>query len=547
MKHLIALTGALTGAMALASASAFAQIENGDFETWNSNTPAGWTTIDSGISLSPSEAYVQTGSRSAKVDVTTKNQGSTDFRQSIPVTAGVPVEVSVSVYHTEGRVKARLYVDGYLGYSNPSQTGQWQTLSHTYTPSSNGQIEVGLRFYDTSGFDGNETVYVDNFQPRTDSVPVDPPPVTPTPGCDKTETTLTLTTDSYGSETSWVLKNSGGTSLYDGSGYQSNVTVNKAFCLDNGQYSFTINDSYGDGLTGNGGYSITVGSDVVAEGGDFNHSETKTFTIGEDSTPTPIDPTPVDPNGYYQDAEGLTGQALKTALFNIIKSHNSRGYSAIWSFYHDAARDNYYENDGSILDIYSEKPQSGDSFSYTVGQDQCGTYRGEGDCYNREHSFPKSWFGGKVEPMNSDVHHIFATDGYVNAKRSNYPYGEVGSASYTSSNGSKLGSSNTSGYNGTVFEPIDEFKGDVARAYFYMATRYQDRIAGWENNSSNSDAVLDGSNSQVFEPWMLTMLKKWHSEDPVSQKEIDRNQAAFEFQGNRNPFVDHPEFVEQIW
>ncbi|MGY0219405.1 HNH endonuclease signature motif containing protein [Endozoicomonadaceae bacterium StTr2] len=540
MKHLIALTGALTGAMALASASAYAQIENGDFEAWNSNTPAGWTTIDSGISLSPSEAYVQTGSRSAKVDVTTKSQGSTDFRQSIPVTAGVPVNVAVSVYHTEGHVKARLYVDGYQNFSNPSQTGQWQTLSHTYTPSSNGQIEVGLRFYDTSGFDGNETVYVDNFKPRKDSGPVNPPVK---PSCDKTEVNLTLVTDNYGSETSWTLKNSGGTSLYNGSGYHSNTTINKAFCLDDGQYSFTIYDSYGDGLTGNGGYRIAVGSKVLAEGAQFSSSETKTFSIGGGSKPTP--PGPVDPNGYYQSVQGLTGQALKTGLFNIIKNHTSRGYSAIWDFYHTGERDNYYENDGSILDIYSEKPQSSDSVTYTVGQDQCGTYRGEGDCYNREHSFPKSWFGGKIEPMNSDVHHIFATDGYVNAKRSNYPYGEVSSASYTSSNGSKLGSS--TGSFGTVFEPIDEFKGDLARAYFYMATRYQDRIAGWEDNTSNSDAVLDGTSTQVFEPAMLVLLKKWHSEDPVSQRERDRNQAAYEFQGNRNPFVDHPEFINMIW
>ncbi|MDF4367401.1 endonuclease, partial [Vibrio parahaemolyticus] len=172
----------------------------------------------------------------------------------------------------------------------------------------------------------------------------------------------------------------------------------------------------------------------------------------------------------------------------------------------------------------------------------------EGDCYNREHSFPKSWFGGKVEPMNSDGHHLFATDGYVNAKRSNWPFGEVGTATYVSSNGSKLGQASTSlGYSGTVFEPIDEFKGDFARAYFYMATRYENVVGNWEGNSSNADAVLDGSSSTVFEPWMLNMLKRWHKNDPVSEKERNRNQQVFDFQGNRNPFIDHPEFVEQIW
>jgi endonuclease I len=150
--------------------------------------------------------------------------------------------------------------------------------------------------------------------------------------------------------------------------------------------------------------------------------------------------------------------------------------------------------------------------------------------------------------MNTDVHHIFATDGYVNSKRSSYPYGEVSSASYTSANGSKVGSTSSSlGYAGTVFEPINEFKGDLARAYFYMATRYKNNIAGWDANSIYADAVLDGSGGQVFETWYLSMLKSWHIQDPVSQNEIDRNEAGYSHQGNRNPFVDYPSFVTEIW
>ena len=251
---------------------------------------------------------------------------------------------------------------------------------------------------------------------------------------------------------------------------------------------------------------------------------------------------------YYKSAEGKTGYTLKTALYNIINNHNSQGYSAVWDLVKTADIDNYYEKDGTILDIYSEKISGSDSINFTKVTDQCGQYSKEGDCYNREHSFPKSWFGGKVEPMNSDGHHLYATDGYVNAKRSNWPFGEVGSATYTSSNGSKVGSAASSlGYSGTVFEPIDEFKGDLARAYFYMATRYENEIANWEGNSDNSNAVLNGTNTTVFEPWVLAMLKRWHANDPVDQKEIDRNNAVYNFQGNRNPYVDHPEFVNMVW
>ena len=149
-----------------------------------------------------------------------------------------------------------------------------------------------------------------------------------------------------------------------------------------------------------------------------------------------------------------------------------------------------------------------DSYVYAASSDQCGSYNSEADCYNREHSFPRSWFGGAIEPMNSDIHHIFASDGFVNSKRSSYPYGEVGSASFTSTNGTRLGNAAAgTGYSGVVFEPIDEFKGDVARAYFYMATRYQNQLANWQTNSSEANAALNGSSNQVFESWLLQLLK----------------------------------------
>ena len=531
----------LSTALLLGSLPVMANVANGGFEQWSGNTPSSWSTIDSGISLTRSTSTVKSGSSSAAVNVTTGSQSNTDLLQQVAVEAGKTYNFSADVYHTEGKIKARLYVDGYQGYSNQAQTNQWQTISHSYTPSSDKTISVGLRFYDVSGFDGSETVYVDNFLPNTDG--------NASTSCTDNSLTLTLNTDNYGSETSWAVNNNQGSAVANGSGYASNTQYDEQICLTDGTYTLVISDSYGDGMccsTGNGSYALKQGSTTLASGASFNNTDSTAFTLGSGSGDGGgTNPTPT---GYYVTAQGLSGYALKTELYNIIKDHNAQGYSAIWNFYDSSARDKYFENDNSILDMYSEKPNGSDSYNYTAVSDQCGNYSGEGGCYNREHSFPKSWFGGTIEPMNSDVHHIYATDGYVNSKRSNFPFGEVASASFTSTNGSKLGSAASSlNYSGTVFEPIDEFKGDFARAYFYMATRYENVIGTWQTKTTSSNAVLNGSSNQVFESWVVAMLLDWHNSDPVSQMELDRNQAAFEFQGNRNPYIDHPEFVEMIW
>ncbi|MBH0057712.1 endonuclease [Pseudoalteromonas sp. SWXJZ94C] len=551
MSHRTYKTTILSTALLLGSLPVMANVANGDFEQWSGNTPDSWSTIDSGIALSPSTSVVNSGSRSAAINVNTGSQSNTDLLQQVNVEAGQTYNFSADVYHTEGKIKARLYVDGYQGYSNEAQTNQWQTISHSYTASSSKTINVGLRFYDVSGFDGSEIVYVDNFLPNTSII--SPPP---TSSCSTNTLTLTLKTDNYGSETSWVINNSQGSAIANGNGYSSNTQYNEQVCLTDGAYTLIVSDSYGDGMccsAGDGSYTLIQEQVTLASGASFNNTESTAFELG-DSTGDPGDgsgggttPNPT-PTGYYVTTQGLTGYTLKTELYNIIKDHNAQGYSAIWNFYDSSARDKYFENDNSILDMYSEKPNGTDSYNYTAVSDQCGTYNSEADCYNREHSFPKSWFGGTVEPMNSDVHHIYATDGYVNSKRSNYPFGEVASASFTSTNGSKVGSAASSlNYSGTVFEPIDEFKGDFARAYFYMATRYENVIGNWQNITTSSNAVLNGSSNQVFESWVVTMLLNWHNSDPVSQMELDRNQAAFEFQGNRNPYIDHPEFVEMIW
>jgi endonuclease I/chitodextrinase len=248
------------------------------------------------------------------------------------------------------------------------------------------------------------------------------------------------------------------------------------------------------------------------------------------------------PAGYYNSANGLSGAALKTELSSIITNgHVDKGYSGLWTAYKTTDIDKDYENDGTILDIYSEKPSGADSYNYTPGSDQCGTYSTEGNCYNREHIVPQSLFN-QASPMVADIHFIRATDGKVNGMRSNYPFGKVGSASFTSQNGSKLGTSVSSGYAGTVFEPIDEFKGDVARMIFYFVTRYQSKLSTFSSGNMLGNSTFPG-----LQTWELNVLLAWHNQDPVSQAEIKRNNASYTFQGNRNPFIDNPNYVNLIW
>jgi len=257
-------------------------------------------------------------------------------------------------------------------------------------------------------------------------------------------------------------------------------------------------------------------------------------------------------SNYYSGIGNETCENLKTALHNLINNHTSVSYNSLWTHYQTT--DDHLNDSGSeiiVWDMYSDNP-AGTENEFTFVIEQCGAYVSEGDCYNREHSFPKSWWGGSTSaPQYTDIFTVIPADGWINGVRNNNPYGEVqsGTETQTTNNGSKLGSSSITipGYSGSVFEPIDAYKGDLARGYFYMATRYENVIAGWENFTPESDAVLDGTSYQVFETWMLDLLMNWHDSDPVDQKEIDRNEAIYAIQGNRNPFIDHPEYVAAIW
>ena len=246
------------------------------------------------------------------------------------------------------------------------------------------------------------------------------------------------------------------------------------------------------------------------------------------------------PAGYYSTATG-TGYTLKTQLYNIIKDHTVIDYAGLYVTYQTSDIDNFFEKDGSVLDMYSENPAGTDPYNYSIAATQrCGNYTNEGDCYNREHIIPQSVFN-ELSPMVSDAHFITPTDGKVNGIRSNYPHSVVVTPSQTTLNGSKLGTSTTAGYSGLVFEPIDEFKGDIARMYFYFATRYENTVAGYNY------AMFNNTSNQVFTTAFLNQLLAWHNQDPVSAREIARNNAIYARQNNRNPFIDNPNYVTEIW
>lgn len=249
---------------------------------------------------------------------------------------------------------------------------------------------------------------------------------------------------------------------------------------------------------------------------------------------------PLAVRDYYRSAYGLSGTALKAKLQQIITSSmTGKGYSALWTMY----KTTDVAPNGKVWDMYSSTSADGTSAAYwfTFGTNQdSGSGSSEGQFYNREHSWPNSTFGATSNALAySDGHHVTPTDKIVNNKRSNYAYGEVGTPSWTSRNGSKFGPARAGlGFTGDVFEVINIYKGDHARMHFYMALRYY-------NNSTF--LVCDWSNAGAkLKPWYDTMMRSWASLDPVSAKETARNNTVQAYQGNRNPFIDYPELLNLI-
>ncbi len=263
------------------------------------------------------------------------------------------------------------------------------------------------------------------------------------------------------------------------------------------------------------------------------------------------------PGNYYNSLDtNLACASFKTALFHLIASNtNVVPYASVDNYY-NRTDEKPAETGGGyvIVERYaSENPFGTDYCDFRYPAGFCLTTPSDTNecvCYNKEHVFPKSWFGTTVYPMYSDMHYVWPADNRVNLFKSNFPIGYQKNATYTSKNGTKIGQSDGSknfGYTSSnIFEPIDSFKGDFARAYLYVVTRYEDSIPFWPGRSTSSN-VLDGNKYPGLKSWILQICVNWSKMDPPSSFEMKRNDSVYAIQGNRNPYIDHPEWVEKIF
>lgn len=234
---------------------------------------------------------------------------------------------------------------------------------------------------------------------------------------------------------------------------------------------------------------------------------------------------------------------LKQQLKDLVSPHTVLSYDDVWTAFESV--DKFlpgYPCDASdptkIPDIYS-------GYCWKTAKNsgtgvECGNYHTEGDCFNREHSWPKSWFGGfsAGHGAQTDLFELWPSDGYVNGLRANLPFGYVkaGTESYTSTNGSTIGTCRSDESAGRCFEIADNLKGDLARSYFYLSTAY---YKVWE---CCDEAGVDKWDMKT---WMENDIRAWHAGDPVDDLERQRNDEIYNnWQHNRNPFIDHPEWVD---
>jgi len=254
------------------------------------------------------------------------------------------------------------------------------------------------------------------------------------------------------------------------------------------------------------------------------------------------------PSGYYNRLNGASDATLKGRLKAIIRPHTvipyGKGVNSTWGVFYYSDQDSA----GYCMDMYCD--------SWNKFTSKGGVVSG---C-NIEHSFAKSWWGGAENDAYKDCYHLNPSNSTANSSRGNYPLG-VPTKEIQSNTGSlRVGKATYAGQTIWVFEPKDEYKGDFARAYFYMATCYgkdslgnYDNVCsqykGWRLDNANvsSKYAMQNDNYLEFQDWEIEVLLTWHRQDTVSEKEIKRMDAVSNFQHNRNPYIDHPELVEYIW
>ena len=273
--------------------------------------------------------------------------------------------------------------------------------------------------------------------------------------------------------------------------------------------------------------------------------------IGWAATVTPAADIPA----YWASANGKSGSELWSAVGTQTRvGFSTLGYGGLWTAYQ---KTDVYPADsvgkaGKIWDMYGECP-------FTYSTDEChGGYQTVCDCYNREHSIPKSWWGGSTSGIGCDIFHLVPTDGKINGTRDNDEFGEIaGEKNYYGNGTGSAGSwstdrktiASTAGEviqgSGHVFEPKDQYKGDFARGYMGTIIKWQQSNMTTANNFFTG--IYDAAHNFGFTKKAVVLMMKWHREDPVSQKEIDRNNGIQQTQGNRNPFIDYPYLAEYIW
>ena len=251
------------------------------------------------------------------------------------------------------------------------------------------------------------------------------------------------------------------------------------------------------------------------------------------------------PTSYYCTITGKSGAQLKTALHDIICQDTTHylkygsGVNHTWQGFYSTDRD---ITNNSVVDMYSN------SIRYFAANYMEMGYPGFGQTIHIEHSVPKSWWKCDIDHPDcaaEDLNHLYPADGSTNSSKGDNPLGVV-MGKPTKNNGvSKIGPATYNGYTGNVFEPADQYKGDFARSYFYMATAFEHYADKWD--TTKPENMMEANTYPTLKPWAVSLLLQWNRQDPVSPKELTRVEKVYSIQNNRNPFIDYPELAEYIW